>query len=118
MKNLVKKILMEYVEENDSDKNLSFTEAKHIITKILPSTVRYNAIDLDGGKFKSGSMAILGYLKNCHRHDPNVKFDLVEVKPTGFVGDDTPIEYKVIVHSDKIRSMINRNRNIDLSDWS
>ena len=118
MEKIIKKILREYMEENDNDfKNLSFTEANHIISKILPQNTKYLSIEFDGGKFKAGNLAILHHLEKCHKFDPEVKFDLIEEKSEGSTEKDYSLIFKVKIKSEKIQNVINRSKNIDLSDW-
>lgn len=118
MKNIIKKILMEYVEESDNDyKNLSFEEAKHLITKILSKKAVYKGINLDGNTFISGNVPIIYTLELFSKHDPNVRFDLIETYIDKPFYRDAPVAYKVKTYSEKIKNIINKNKNIDLSDW-
>lgn len=119
MKNIIKKILMEYVEESDNDyKNLSFEEARHLISKILSKKAFYKGINIDGSTFISGSAPIIRILELFSKHDPDVRFDLIETYIDKPFYRDAPVAYKIKFYSEKIKNIINKNKNIDLSDWS
>jgi len=119
MKNLIKKVLREFTELNDEAdyKGLSFSEATHVITKILPRKVKYLGTNLEGNKFKSGSISVLNFLETCNMRDPQVKFDIIETNYKDPSYDESPIFYKIKVHSDIINKIMKAKKGIDLSDW-
>lgn len=117
MKSVIKKILMEYIESDNDYKNLSFKEAKHLISKVLSKDAFYRGLNLNGSTFISGSVPIIGILELFSKHDPDVRFDLIETHIDKPFYRDAPVAYKVKFYSEKIKDMINRDKNIDLSDW-
>jgi hypothetical protein len=112
MKNLIKKVLREFTEENeDVDyRDLSFAEAVHVITKILPPTASYKCPTFMGTIAKYGSKVILYDLELFSKHDPEVRFDIIETENDPNSTYST--NFNIKIHSDKIKRMMERPKNL------